>query len=676
MDLLQPFKKFGKKVKKQMDKVKDKEGQDKLAMWVKRFESAKAQTNPDSFDEREALVLGSRMVDKNINSGDTPKKGANNIYNICFEFIESQVNSQIPQPNVRGKRQGLEEQSKMIEDSITNDLKENGIEQVNDYNERMTPMHGYSVMVLDWDSGYEHHLYRGIDKVSAKHPKQIIPQPGVYDIQCMDYFFVVSGVTKEYVKRRYDVDVEDNKQQYPEYNTLNGNANTRVPSPKGLTATGSNTNMGSDVVTEIVAFYRDKDGDIGKFVWVDTIVCEDLPKLFYRRMMECKECGHMNPMGTDECMQCDSKKLTMKTVHMQTLDRDVTISNGEVLPMGTEIPYYTPTKYPVIIRKNVPKSFAFEGQSDVDMIRDQQDSIKKIGTKMEEKVLKSGYLVTLPSDLKQQITTETMQVIKLENPAQLSMIQSISLQPDINRDIQFLDQQRMMAQQMLGITNSFQGLTDVSANSGRAKQIQVQQAAGRLQSKVFNKITAYKELFHSMFEFRLAFYDEPRPYIAKDVNGQTVYGEFDKYKFLMRDAAGELYYCTDFVFSADSGDGLPKDPMFMYEQASIQRQQGLIDDVQYWTILESLNYPNAAQFKDQAMQKQQEALQAPPPPTPEQEKLQGELQKQEQKHVFDMQKQQEQQKFELVKMDVGHDQELQKGGLQFLGQQATQPIGD
>lgn len=659
MDLMKPFKLLRKKVNKRMGSKGSTKDDDQLTKWKKKFEQAKNQTNPDMFDDREAQFLGTRYVDRNVNSGQHPRKGANNIYNISFEFVEAQVNSQIPQPNVRSKRKGYEAQAASIEQSIVNDLKEMNIEEINDYNERMTPLHGYSVMLLDWDPDFKHHLYRGELKVSTKHPKQIIPQPGVYSIQKMDYWFVVSGVTKEYINRRYGVDVEEDEQQYPEYNTLLGNANiAQAPSPKGLTPLGTNTNATGDLVTEIVCFYRDGDGDIGKFVWVDNTVCENLPKFYHRRMLECEECEHMNPMGTEECANCGSKKLKEVTSETQVLDQDVQLSNGEVLPMGTEIPYYSPTRYPVVIRKNVPRSFDFAGQSDVDVIRDQQDSIKKIGTKMEEKVIKSGSILLVPEDLTVGITSDTYQVVK-GNAQQLQLIQTRDLKAPINEDMQYIEQQRTVAQQMLGITNSFQGLQDISAQSGRAKQVQVQQAAGRLQSKVANKVAAYKELFELMFDFKLAFYDELRPYISKDANGAVQYGEFDKYSFLVRDAAGELYYNTDFVFSADSGDGLPKDPMFMYEQANIQLNQGIINKVQYWTILESLNYPNAASFKDQAQAEMEAAANQPPPPTDGELKVQAQQQLQQDRQNFEIQKQQNDQAFEMAKIDRQHQQDLQ-----------------
>ncbi|HJV30778.1 MAG TPA: hypothetical protein VJ558_01200 [Bacillales bacterium] len=536
-----------------------------LRKWQNKLQTSLSSFNNTIMDEREQIYLGTRQVDGNVNSNKTPTKKANNIYNVVFEMIESQVNSTIPQPAVKAKRPGFETQAKMIEDSITNDLKEIGIEEINDINERITPIQGFSIITVDWDPDFKHHLYRGEIKVSSKHPKQLIPQPGVYHIQKMDYFFILSSVTKEYIKRRYDIDLaSQDKEQYPEINSALGEGKQNTEGEK---------------VTEIVCWYKDQDGEIGKFVWTNDTVLEDLPKFFYRRI--------------DGQIQ-----------EKETLISDVTLADGTIIPAGTEVPYFMPTRYPVVIRKNVPKNFAFEGQSDVDTIRDQQDSIKKVGTKIEEKVLKSGSLITVPDDLHAEITNETYQIIRA-NAQQALAINTKDLTAPIERDLNYIDQQRQVVQYMLGITDSFQGQEDTTAKSGIAKQIQVQQSSGRMRSKEFNKQTAFKELFEIMFEFKLAFYDELRPYLAKDADGKDLFGDFDKYQFLMKDAAGEYFYNTDFLFSADNGAGIPKDAIFLYNQSKEMLGSGALNIVQFWTIMESLNFPMAKEIKSQVEDQQQ-----------------------------------------------------------------------
>jgi hypothetical protein len=608
MDLMKPYRIARKAVKNIVGKVqqtveeaaKDVEQEQKLEKWKKKFETAHAAYagQISLMDEREYLYLGTRGVDGNINSKQLPTKYANNVNNIIFELIESEVDTTIPQPSVKSKRPEFSLQANMIEDSITSDLTELGIEEINDYNERITPVQGFSLIEVCWDPDFKHQLYRGEIKLDARHPKQLIPQPGVFKLQRMDYLFLLYTVTKEYVKRRTGKDLEQEEESNTENTRLYGNPNQN--------------NTDSETVTEIVCYYKDEEGDICKFSWVNDVVIEDLPKLFYRRYKRCADCNAMVQPDADTCENCGSDKLKDATEAVTVLDMDTRIGTGELLPAGTEVPAFVPTRYPIIVRKNVPKNFAFEGQSDVDVIRDQQDSIKKSVTKMEEKMIRGGSLIFIPEDLNVEINDSTYQVVR-GTAAQLSQIKVEDLTADISKDLTFVENQYQIAKSMLGITDAFQGKEDPTAKSGVAKQIQVQQASGRMQSKAFNKHAAFRELFEIMFEFKLAFYDEVRPYLAKDKDGKDMFQEFDKYAFLIRDASGQLYYNTDFVFSADAGQGLPKDKLFQFNQANQMLQSGAMDKLQYWTIMEALNYPMAKQIKgqiEQEMQQQQAMEQA------------------------------------------------------------------
>lgn len=591
-------------VKRMKKTVVQAQRPDKLIKWQKRLESAKSGQDLAIMDKREYLYLGDRTVDKNVNATTKPSKASNNIYNIIFEFIETGANKQIPMPSVKSKREGFEAQAQMIEDSIGNDMKESDIDVIDDQNERITPVQGISVIEVAWNPNFKHHLYRGEIELYGRHPKQLVTQPKVFSLQKMDYFFILSNVTKDFVKRRYKKNLAGEEEQYPE--------NTRL-FDTDQAASGAVTQRGAgeteeEPLTEIVCWYKDEDGDIGRYVWINDTELEDLPKFFYRRLDHCTNCGEVraddeNSMPVQACTRCGNTKFEKKITETEKLDRDIQLSDGSTAQVGEEVPYFIPTRYPVSVRINVPKNFSFGGQSDVDVIRDQQDSIKRVVHKMEEKLVKGGTIITAQDDHATfKISDEIYQIIK-GTPQQLSMLKTLDLTADITRDIQFVQEQYRVAQSMLGITNSFQGKEDPTAQSGKAKQIQVQQASGRLQSKLFNKYVHYKEIFEIIFEFKLALYDELRPYLTTDQNGNAAYGEFDKYKFLQRDKAGKLYYNTDFIFGTDGSFGLPKDPMFMYEQTMALFQAQAIDITQLWTILESLKFPQASKIKAQLEQK-------------------------------------------------------------------------
>jgi hypothetical protein len=600
MDLLAPFKKAVNKVKQVAGDViegieQDDADGEELEKWKKKLAQAQADFNIDIMDQREYIYLGTRTVDKNVNTNQAPSKYANTVYNIVFEFIETQVNTQIPQPSVKSMREPYEEQAHMIEDCISDKLKQMDTEDVTDACERITPVQGYSIMELCWNNDKRHHLYDGEMELHSRHPKQFIYQPGTYRLKNSDYAFVLSKVTNEYFERRYGVDLQNQTEQYPDNTSLAG-------------VTRNNNIMLDRTLTECVAWYVDEDGDIGKFTWVNNTMLENLPKYYYHRneegnIMEMEILERDTEIGsTEPDIQMVPDPVTGQPMPQQVGMKPI------ILPAGTQVPYYVPDCFPFVIRRNVPKNFDFGGQSDLDVIRDHQDTIKKVVTKMEEKIIKGGSIIKAMDDHNVAITDQINQVIK-GTAAQLTVFGVENLQADIQKDIEYTQVIYKQAQSMLGITDSFQGKEDSTAQSGKAKQIQVQQASGRLQSKQFNKNAAYKELFELMFQFMLAFYDEKRPYTAKDQMGNTAYKEFDKYKFLLMDEQGEFYYNTDFLFSSDVGSGLPKDPIFMYNQVKEMLQVGAIDQLQYWTILEYLNFPMAKQIKAQIEQQQQQQAQ-------------------------------------------------------------------
>jgi len=563
------FDRFRKKVGEAVEERKENKGKEKMLRKSQdQFIRAKNQYDITLMDDREKLFIGTHEVDLDVNDNRTPPNGrrkANNVINVVYEMIESQIDTTIPSPSVKSKKRNREQLEMNIEDSIKNDLLEADIYRINDENERTTPVQGFSIMVVEWDPDFENHLYRGEIKIDNKHPKQLIPQPGVFNIQKMEYFFLVSSESKEWVERRYDVTLPDIGEEHPEYGSIDGN---------------SDNQSDTDNVTVITKWYKNKDGKYSKFTWTSDTVLEHMDDYFARR-------------------------IDGKIVEYETLISDVVKYNGEVIPAGTQIKYFCPKRYPIVIRKNVPVPFYFGGQSDVDVIRDQADCIKKVISTVEEKVLRGGVIVTAKSDHRFNLANNLYQVVRGEMD-ELSAMNVLNLQANIQPDLEFFRQQYKAAKDTLGITDSYQGKPDTTAKSGLAKQIQIFQSTGRMDSKRFNKRNAFKELFEIMFEFKLAFYDEVRPFLKMGSNGQPEYGEFSKYDFVEQDDSGEWYYNTDFLFSAEAGDGIPKDKMWLMNQTIQFATAGFMTKAQFWAAMERLGYPSASDYKQQALIEQQQ----------------------------------------------------------------------
>ena len=133
-----------KMIKKAVDTVVNPEEAKKLSQWKNRFEKARIayESELELISRRDELYEGSRKVEKNPNSNSGVKKLAINVRNICYELIESQVDSSIPSPRVIPIHKEDEEAAKVIEAFLTNEIQTLGAEILNDQNERTTYVQG------------------------------------------------------------------------------------------------------------------------------------------------------------------------------------------------------------------------------------------------------------------------------------------------------------------------------------------------------------------------------------------------------------------------------------------------------------------------------------------------------------------------------------------------------
>ena len=191
-------------------------------------------------------------------------------------------------------------------------------------------------------------------------------------------------------------------------------------------------------------------------------------------------------------------------------------------------------------------------------------------------------------------------MIRLEDPSQKSQIDVINVQPNVSYDLQQLETNYSWAKSTLGITDAFQGKYDSSATSGSAKQFSANQSAGRMQSKREMKNEAFARLYKLMFQFLLAYSDEEYPIVDRDIHGDTVYSHFDRFKFLKRDAAGQLYWNDEFLFEVDPASNIASNRERLWDMVDVKYQSGgfgPINDLNsaylMWTLLKESNFPNA-----------------------------------------------------------------------------------
>lgn len=558
----------------------------KLKFWQDRYSEALAsyETDLQHIDEFFKVYNGSGDIyDTN---GNKAAKGTSSVRKVAFELIESQVDVTIPMPKVTSLS-GNENRAMTVEHYIMNEIDRLPFEEIADQQARTTPIAGSSFFLVEWDNNIRTRNTVGKMVVKNLDPKCVIPQPGISNIRDMDYIFVRMLQSKLDVKNRYGVDISKLEQMEQTEPTMDESNN-------------------DELVTHVYCYYKDENNTICLLSWVDNIIINDLENYFGRKEYVCEKCEKPRVDNAEKC-ECGSKKFKLVDVVDETITlprKSVDIKTGQeiVENINIKVPYYAPKMFPVVKRTNVSARHSFLGSSDVEAIKDQQNDLNISMAKIKEKLLKGGSIVTVPESVKFEATNDELKIVRVNNPAEVNQIQAMNIQPNISTDMGFLELNYNVARQTIGITDSFQGRYDSSATSGKAKEISAQNAAGRLKSKQEMKNAAFAELYQLMFQFMLAYADEPRSIYYQDEYGQMQYKMFDKRMFIDKDEAGEYFYDDELVFDTDESSTLANNRQLMWQETRNNFATGAYGDpkdagtlVMYWQMMDSLHYPGAKQ---------------------------------------------------------------------------------
>lgn len=605
-----------------------KKAQGKLPMWQERLRrnSAAMREEFEQMDKRTALYNGTREIEKTPDAKSSKAAAlATGVRNIVAELMEAQVDSSFPMPKVTARRQEHEELAKTLEDFLRNETDRLPFEMLNDMDERITPIQGGDIFLVEWDSNRHTHETRGELCVSLLHPRQVIFQDGVNEINDMDFIIVQMGMSKKHVKEKYGVSVDDETESDPQ---SRGGRNTA-----------------EDVVTVNFGYFRNEKGGIGRYTWVNDMELEDLEDYQARKMKRCTKCG-AEITGLEKCRHCGSTQAEEYDSDEMELFEDIETRNG-VIPMMTEaetfpegvdalmmdefgnayeaepmtvevptrIPRYKPDIYPIVVRKNVSSWGKALGDSDIDKIMDQQNMIKKCDSRIQEKLDKGGSIFTRSEKTEVSKTDEQLREVIFHGADEANLFGVHNLQVDTSQDQAVAEANYEQARRILGVTDSFQGRPDRTATSGTAKQIAVAQSAGRLESKRIMKNAMYADLYAVMFRFLLAYSDEPRSVRHNNIDGSTTYSEFNKYDYLAQDAAGEWYWLDDFLFSVDNTSSLAGNRESMWQEIRMNLQTGAFGDpadpetlIMFWEMMAGQHYPGAAEIRERLEKKRQEQL--------------------------------------------------------------------
>lgn len=606
--------------------------QSKLTFFQSLYTEARSAAEEQYADLEKHLAQykGSRVID----DSDVEAKA---IRNITYELVESQVTSYLPTPAVTPKMWSdkNERNAKSIETLLRNKRDELPFEKLNDMDERFNPIYGGSVWLIEWDNSIATHNTVGDVKISCLSPKRFTGQPSIYDVKEMEYCFIEFETTKEDIVRKYGV------------------------SPSIADETESDENADDKTATLYVCYYKNDRDKVCQYIWSADTELLDLEDYYARKRRVCKRCGKREELCT-----CENPKLELQNEEYEEVTLDIPLSDGSFIPSMSEVykdgqpvmekqkkqmleedgspamedvngvlmplladmdvpkmektrlPFYTPNILPIVIRKNTSEEDKLLGQSDCAFIRPQQQAINKLETRIMEKLLGSGVFPIVPDTWEGDMDNSIYKRVFRAKPNEIGSFGRVDLQVDVSRDIAQADRLYDQAKRILGITDSYQGQYDSSAQSGKAKQIQVQQAAGRLDSKRQMKNAAYAEIDQIIFQYYLAYADEPRPAIYIDAQGRKQNVVFNRYDFIERDEAGEYYYNDEYLFAADASIDIEKSRELLWQENRQNFQQGAYGDPSipqtlliFWQNMEKAHYPwahdNVERIKEEIARQQE-----------------------------------------------------------------------
>lgn len=553
---------------------------------AKGYQEGIEYVSPKNLKKWRKAYLGTlNALDKR--TGEESKRKSTQLRKMIYELIESKVDNSIPMPRITPRRHDDLDLVDITENYLKFEMDRMLTEQENDRSERATYIDGTSWYKIGWDSLDSTYERSGDLRVEVLLADQVVPEPGCKDYRLMNYCFEKSNMS---ISRIYD---------------LYG----RLISP----AEG-----GNNMVEVISYYYINEHGLVGRFMYssasMQVISWDEDWQI--RKVRKCTACDTVNAIG-DHCKNCGGTKFKYANAEEEILEEPLMrlhnpYEEGEssdptnnakaetFLEAGTKIPYYQVRQLPFVPRPSVSSLETIYGISEVSILLDMQDSVNKILSKVEDKILKSGAVVTKPEKMKMNDTDESFKIMGVKTAEEAQMVQTKQILADVSQDIAGAQLFYESARASSGVTESYQGKHDATATSGKAKEISAMQSAGRLESLRVMKSAAFAGVYELMFKYLLAFSDETRKFVKTLPDGQKEEMLWNKYMFLRKDKYDNLYYADDFAFSTDPAATLSNNRVQMWQETLQQFTMGTMGNPQdprtlelYWNIMDTMQYPLA-----------------------------------------------------------------------------------
>lgn len=558
----------------------------RLFSLAKSVHDATPYASPDNLSKWRKAYLGTLNA-LDINTGEESKKKSRQLRKLVYEMVESKVDNSIPMPKMKPRYKTDAYLVNRTENYLEYEVDRILNKYNNDRSERATYIDGTSWYKVWWDSLDNTHERSGDVKIAIRLADQIIPQPGIKDYKELEYIFEIQELS---LTRIYDL-----------YGRL-------------ITPQSDDTNS----VPVISCYYLNNNRIVGLFMWAQhsmQVICDE-EDWQIRKLRYCTTCKEIVPQA-DVCPKCGSKHFKYKNAMTEILSEDIMEiynpyeeheTDDENAPdqarvfisKGTEIPFYQVRQLPFVPRPAISSLDTIYGISEPWITLDEQDASNKLLTKAMDKVLKAGSVITKPNRIKLGDKDDTLKIIGVNTSEEAAQIQCKQLMSDITQDVMMAAQMYQNARDASGVTESFQGKTDNTAVSGKAKQYSAAQSAGRIESLRVMKSAAFAGVYELVLKYLLAFSDEDRLFTKTLPDGSTSELMWNKYMFLAKDKYGKIYYRDDFEFDTDVASTLSQNRTLMWQEIQdkyINGALGMPNEPRtlelYWNMLDQLGYPLA-----------------------------------------------------------------------------------
>ena len=541
----------------------------------------------------------SNFISNRKNTAKRPKD-ADNVVNISYQIIESQIDTTIPMPRVDAYEEKQVGKAKIPEGQLTELAQSAEMKIINSENERICKKNSMAYFKVSYDANFSRHSSLGKIVIDNPHPMNVIPQPNVYDIDAMDYIYHIENRTIDDIVRefgeKYRKPLENEGEQW-------SNVDNFFLDMDNVKESGNTT----DKVSLVECWYKDNDGDICLITFVNDIILRFEPTIFIKDDLVSVDSDNkpIKREDTDEPVE----EYLREEILVEEVEEEFEEGVEVQIPIKAETVYVEPhiiRRFPFIPWYNVREEKNFRGISDIYIIKDQQEAIKKILSIQQEKLIKgtTKIFVRKNSNILKQVTDAVGQIIETDNP--LQDINVVDLKTQDNAYLTFYNLMQSAAQTSTGVSEIYTGNIGNTELSGAAIDKLSSNTSQRLQPKRLEKEIAYIQLYNLVYEFMIAFYDDKIPYRYEGDTGKK-YGYFDKSKMMSKDITGQYYY-PDMYITVDSG--VSKDRPFILQ--FIQQAGDRLDNIDYWTLAEKSGIPGASEVKQRLIEDKKKMLQQQP----------------------------------------------------------------